>query len=72
LHCKPLALGDYSIDVLASKQSQDTVSQFGVHVPHNICEAHELDKKNGNTKWQDAMQEEIDSLLAYSTFNDKG
>jgi hypothetical protein len=31
-----------------------------------------LDKKNGNTKWQDAMQEEINSLLDYSTFEDKG
>jgi hypothetical protein len=30
-----------------------------------------LDKKNGNTKWQDAMQEEIKSLLDYSTFEDK-
>jgi Reverse transcriptase (RNA-dependent DNA polymerase) len=30
-----------------------------------------LDKKNGNTKWQDAMQEEINSLLDYSTLKGK-
>jgi Reverse transcriptase (RNA-dependent DNA polymerase) len=31
-----------------------------------------LDKENGNTKWQDAMQEDINSLLDDSTFEDKG
>ncbi|MGL5078847.1 MAG: reverse transcriptase domain-containing protein, partial [Waterburya sp.] len=46
--------------------------QFGIQVPRNVKEALELDKKNKNTKWKDAMQEEIDSLNAYNTFKDKG
>ena len=45
---------------------------FGVQVPRSQKEAYELDAKNGNTKWQDAMTEEISSLNKYNTFLDKG
>jgi hypothetical protein len=45
---------------------------FGIQVPRNVKEAIELDKQNGNTKWQDAMKEEIGSLHVYNTFVDKG
>jgi hypothetical protein len=72
LHREQRALGDFSIEVLASKQAKGPVFQFGVQVPRNVKEAYDLDKQNGNTYCQDAMQEEIDSLLAYSTFNDEG
>jgi hypothetical protein len=72
LHREQRALGDFSYAVLASKQAKGPVFQFGVQVPRNVKEAHDLDRQNGNTNWQDAMQEEIDSLLAYSTFEDKG
>jgi hypothetical protein len=34
--------------------------------------AYELDAKNGNTKWQDAMKEEIDALFMFITFIDHG
>ena len=57
---------------MANKQTKGPVYQFGIQVPRNVRDAYELDKKNGNTKWQDAMQEEINSLLDYSTFEDKG
>jgi hypothetical protein len=46
--------------------------QFGIQVPRNVKEALALDDKNGNTRWKDAMQEEIQSLHAYSTFKDMG
>jgi hypothetical protein len=46
--------------------------QFGIQVPRNVKEAYALDAKNGNTKWQQAMQEEIESLNEYNTFQDKG
>ena len=58
--------------VMANKQTKGPVYQFGIQVPCNVKDAYKLDKKNGNTKWQDAMQEEINSLLDYSTFEDKG
>jgi hypothetical protein len=59
-------------NVMVSKQTKGSVYQFGIQVPLNIKDAYKLDKKNGNTKWQDAIQEEINSLLDYTTFEDKG
>jgi hypothetical protein len=55
LHREQGALGDFSIKVLASKQSKVPVFQLVVQVPCNVCEAHEFNKQNGNTKRQDAM-----------------
>jgi len=53
-------------------KSKGPIYQFGIQVPRNVKEAYELDKNNGNTKWADAIKEEIDSLLLFSTFIDKG
>jgi hypothetical protein len=72
LHREQRALGDFFYEVSASKQAKGPVFQFGVQVPRNIKEAHNLDRQNGNSNWQDAMQEEIHSLLGYSTFKDDG
>ena len=55
-----------------NKTSKGPIFQFGTQIPRNVKEAYELDKKNGNTKWTDAMQAEIDSLNEYNTFIDKG
>jgi hypothetical protein len=57
---------------MVNKQTKGPVYQFGIQVPCNVKDAYKLDKKIGNTKWQDAMQEEINSLLDYSTYGDKG
>jgi hypothetical protein len=46
--------------------------KFGVLVPRTHEQAMELDKKNGNTKWQDAEAIERQQLLEYQTFIDKG
>ena len=59
-------------NVMANKLTTGPIYQFGIEVPRNVKHAYELDKKNGNTKWQDAMRDEINSLLDYSTFEDKG
>ena len=59
-------------NVNAGKQTKGPIFQFGIQVPRNVKEAYELDKKNGNTKWQDAMKEEVNSLLTYTTFKDEG
>jgi hypothetical protein len=66
------ALDHFSYDVLASNHTKGPVLRFDVQVPRNVREAYELDKKNGNTNCQDAMQELNDLLLAYSTFEDHG
>ena len=51
---------------------RDTFWKFGVMVPRTHAQVLELDKKNGNTKWQDAEATEMSQLLEYNTFIDKG
>ena len=55
-----------------SRQRKGPIYMFGVQVPRSEREAYEVDAKNGNTKWQDAMSEEISSLNDHNTFLDKG
>ena len=59
-------------NIMKGKRGKGPIYKFGIQIPRNVKEAYELDAKNGNTKWQDAMQEEVDSLLQFSTFIDKG
>jgi hypothetical protein len=51
---------------------RDVFWKFGVQVPRTHQQAIELDKKNGNTKWQDAEATEMGQLLEYKTFVDEG
>ena len=50
------------------KGKRATKFKFGVQIPRNVKEAYELDKKNGNTKWADAMKKEIDQLQEFESF----
>ena len=45
---------------------------FGFEVPRNYAHALELDKKNGNTKWKDSTDLEIEQLHDYKSFRDMG
>jgi len=51
---------------------RDPFWKFGVMVPRTHAQVLELDKKNGNTKWQEAESTEMSQLLEYHTFVDKG
>jgi hypothetical protein len=42
---------------------RETFRKFGVLVPQNHAQAVELDKANGNTKWQDAEVTERSQLF---------
>jgi fatty-acid desaturase len=57
---------------MENKQNTGNIFHVGTQVPHNVNHAYKLDAKNGSTKWHDSMQEEINALLDYSTFEDKG
>ncbi|KAL7426750.1 hypothetical protein ACHAXM_000563 [Skeletonema potamos] len=48
------------------------VYMFGHQVPRNHEQAVEIDRANGNTKWQDSERLEKDQLMEYETFIDKG
>ena len=43
----------------------------GFEVPKTTVEAIELDKKNGNTRWIDAIRKEVEMILKYQVFEIK-
>jgi len=46
--------------------------KYGYEVPRDYNHAVELDKHNGNTKWQDSTALEMSQLHKYRTFKDLG
>ena len=44
--------------------------KYGYKVPRDYNHAVELDKRNGNTKWQDSTALEMSQLHKYRTFKD--
>ncbi len=46
--------------------------KYGYEIPKDFNHAVELDKRNGNTKWQDSTMLEMDQLHDYQTFKDLG
>ena len=53
-------------------QRRSVKYMYGYQVPRDVREALELDKQNGNTKWRDSINLEIQQLMDYKTFVDKG
>ena len=45
---------------------------YGIEIPRDYQHALELDRRNGNTKWQDATELEKQQLFEYKTFTDIG
>ena len=48
------------------------IYMYGFQVPRNWEQAVELDKENGNTKWQDCTALEMAQIDEYEAFQDKG
>ena len=46
--------------------------KYGFRVPRNYADALEIDAKNKNTKWKDAVDLELKQIDDYSTFTDHG
>ena len=46
--------------------------KYGYEVPRTYEQAIRLDERNKNTKWQDAVQLEMEQVNEYETFIDKG
>ena len=47
----------------------DRQFHYGIEIPKNYKEAIQLDRKNGNHKWFEAVQKEVASLLALKCFS---
>jgi hypothetical protein len=58
----------------AKIRSYNTAPRFkyGYEIPRNYEHALFLDRRNGNTLWQDANKLEFDQLAEYQTFRDMG
>jgi hypothetical protein len=52
----------------------NTVLKFknAYQVPRNYAKAVRLDERNGNTKWQDVIELELQQINEYETFTDLG
>jgi hypothetical protein len=46
--------------------------QYGYEIPQNYNHALQLDEKNGNSLWKDAIDLELQQIMEYQTFNDQG
>ena len=45
---------------------------FGFEIPRTYAEALRLDERNGNSRWKDCKQLELDQLNEYKSFRDLG
>ena len=52
--------------------SDATKIKFGIEVPKGFKDAMRLDKVNGNTLWQTAIETELGQIMDYKTFVDHG
>ena len=60
------------INKLSAQPKFDPNIQFGIQVPRNHEHAMALDVRNGNKKWYQAEQTELEQIFEYETFVDKG
>ncbi len=56
----------------AKSYSKFPVHKFGFQVPRSVKETYEIDRRNGNTKWTDAIATEINQIQEYQTFKSLG
>ena len=61
-----------SMTMKAKQHRPSRAIKFGVAIPASAKDAIQLDKENGNSLWQDAMDKEVAQLMEYQTFKDGG
>ena len=54
---------NYFIKKLRKSNVAKSNLKFGLVVPRTVKEAHELDRKNGNTLWNDAIKKELKNVI---------
>jgi len=53
---------------VTKKKKKGKQIKFGSEVPRNVKHALEIDKENGNKKWQEAMKLEVSQLFDFNVF----
>ena len=56
------------IRVLKTSQSMGGKYKFGVEIPRSVKHALEIDRRNGNNLWKEAMEKELAQLDEYQVF----
>lgn len=74
---RKLAKNDKKIERMVNQAKlksyrRESYWKYGFLVPRTHAQAVEIDKANGNTKWQDSEAVEMQQLAEYKTFEDKG
>jgi hypothetical protein len=67
-YCRSNTAVDIARILKASTSPVGVKYKFGIQVPKEIKNAIELDKKNGNQSWQEAIKTELKQLTDYQTF----
>jgi hypothetical protein len=63
---------NHNINISEVSHGKGPIFQLDIQFSRNVKEAYQLDMKNGNKNWENAMNDEINSLLVFNTFEDKG
>jgi hypothetical protein len=67
-YCRLNTAGDMARILKVSTSPAGIKYKFGIQVPKGIKNAIDLDKKNGNQFWQEAIKTELKQLTDYQTF----
>jgi hypothetical protein len=61
-----------SIISAVNKRYWKRTHKFGIRIPHSVEEALRIDKENGDSLWQDAIQKEMTNVMVAFKFLGKG
>jgi hypothetical protein len=67
-YCRPNTAVDIARILKVSTSPAGIKYKFGIQVPKGIKNEIDLDKKNGNHLWQEAIKTELKQLTDYQTF----
>ena len=68
---KTLQKRERIIGKIGARKSRRPNMKFGIEIPNNVIEVQELDAKNGNSYWQDAIKKEYNNVkVAFKLLED--
>ena len=69
----PYALRKHEVILAAVKNRiRKTAHKYGIEIPRDVEHAHEIDSRNGNTMWRDALKKEMYNVRVAFEILDEG
>ena len=62
------AFSEYASANATKTTNKERITKFGYQVPRNLQDTYKLDKENGNSKWAEVIQVEVNKLKEYDVF----